>query len=400
MIKLVVFTHYTEMYGANQSMIALLKALKKTHLNLNILAVLPNKNTDIQDILQEIGIDTLVHPFPMFMQYRWYSSNKFKALVQFILYQIEALANLFRNKQAVRYFANELRKFRPDIIYSNSSVFHTGFDIAKILKIPHVWHLREFGYADYQLVFPWNLEGVHYKKLMASHHLIAISNSIAEYYSQKVPNLNLSIVYNGILDSERFDQLLATKRSSPFSNSRIFCIVGLIQENKGQAEAIKALYIVCQKYPDAQLWIAGDGYLKPIKELAASLHLENNIRLMGKVNNVFENVFLKADASLMCSKSEAMGRVTIESMAASCPVIGFDSAGTSELIEHNKTGMLYKTDHCELAQHMIFLIENPQKAFEMGRAGASWAKDNFSSETYAAKMYTIFVNITKKNSIN
>ena len=44
----------------------------------------------------------------------------------------------------------------------------------------------------------------------------------------------------------------------------------------------------------------------------------------------------------MFSKSEGFGRVTIESAFHGVPVIGFDNAGTSELIIHEKTGCLFQ----------------------------------------------------------
>jgi len=40
----------------------------------------------------------------------------------------------------------------------------------------------------------------------------------------------------------------------------------------------------------------------------------------------------------MCSRHEAMGRVTVEAMSACLPVIGFDNGGTAELIEHERSG--------------------------------------------------------------
>ena len=52
----------------------------------------------------------------------------------------------------------------------------------------------------------------------------------------------------------------------------------------------------------------------------------------------------KAIALLMCSKYEAFGRVTAEAMLNDCLVIGRNSGGTPELIEHGKTGFLFNTN--------------------------------------------------------
>jgi glycosyltransferase involved in cell wall biosynthesis len=53
----------------------------------------------------------------------------------------------------------------------------------------------------------------------------------------------------------------------------------------------------------------------------------------------------------MCSKNEALGRVTIEAMSRGTPVIGFDNAGTSEIIKHAYNGFLYKEGASELSEN-------------------------------------------------
>ena len=50
-----------------------------------------------------------------------------------------------------------------------------------------------------------------------------------------------------------------------------------------------------------------------------------------------------ADIALMCSRGEALGRVTVEAMLSENLVIGADSAGTKEIIQNKVTGYLYKT---------------------------------------------------------
>ena len=37
----------------------------------------------------------------------------------------------------------------PDIIHTNTGVIHEGLKVAKRLKIPHVWHLREYQDKDF-----------------------------------------------------------------------------------------------------------------------------------------------------------------------------------------------------------------------------------------------------------
>ena len=56
------------------------------------------------------------------------------------------------------------------------------------------------------------------------------------------------------------------------------------------------------------------------------------------------------------SPNEGMGRVTIESMAYSTPVIGYGGAATTELIADGYSGLLYKNDEFNLAETIERLI--------------------------------------------
>jgi len=61
----------------------------------------------------------------------------------------------------------------------------------------------------------------------------------------------------------------------------------------------------------------------------------------------------------MCSTNEVMGRVTAEAMSACKPVIGYDNAGTSELIDQRYTGLLYRGGVENLAETMKEAVDNP-----------------------------------------
>ena len=91
----------------------------------------------------------------------------------------------------------------------------------------------------------------------------------------------------------------------------------------------------------------------------------------------------------MCSQNEAMGRVTVEAMSACRPVIGYDSGGTSELIDPEQTGLLYRGDFNTLAACMTRYIEAPELAQQQGEAGWRVCRERHSTETYAAQIRAV-----------
>jgi glycosyltransferase involved in cell wall biosynthesis len=87
--------------------------------------------------------------------------------------------------------------------------------------------------------------------------------------------------------------------------------------------------------------VVGEGKIDQLKALAHDLGVADRVEFWGYIDDPYK-AYLASDAVLMCSKNEAMGRVTVEAMSACRPVIGYDQAGTSEIIEHGRTGLLYR----------------------------------------------------------
>ncbi|XP_057772981.1 uncharacterized protein LOC130992388 [Salvia miltiorrhiza] len=86
------------------------------------------------------------------------------------------------------------------------------------------------------------------------------------------------------------------------------------------------------------------------------------------------SLYAAADVYIMNSQGigETFGRVTIEAMAFGLPVLGTDSGGTREIVEHNVTGLLHPLGRpgCQvLARNLEFLLENPSARQEMGMRG-------------------------------
>jgi glycosyltransferase involved in cell wall biosynthesis len=106
--------------------------------------------------------------------------------------------------------------------------------------------------------------------------------------------------------------------------------------------------------------------------------------------------YVQSDAALMCSRQEGMGRVTAEAMAACRPVIGNDSGGTSELIEPEQTGLLYKDDPEDLTRCMARFVDDPAWAASLGEEAWRVARARYSIETYADRVYDVLRNVVSK----
>lgn len=389
-MKIVFITHYSEMYGANKSLINLIEGLTFLY-DIKPLVIIPYEGS-IVSVLKEKNIKFVVLKFNL-----WSEKGQIKPINLYDFFKKKYF--LWRKKKSLKSYnlekltvlKDELGDFDPDWIYSNSSVFDFGFLYAKKYNIKHLWHIREFGEKDYNSFFFDKREVT--KSFNASDKVVAISNAIKDFYFKNFDIRNIVVKYNGVLslyDLRKLDEKLAVKRVLP-SSEMVFGIVGLIQKNKNQEEAIIAFKLVNDKYPKTKLLIVGQGNQEDLKKKAMELEIHSKVIFLGHLSNPFD-AFLQMDLNLMCSRNEGLGRVTIEAMAAGIPTIGFNGGGTKEIIQENFTGVFYENGFKELSDKMIYFIENQKKLYEMGFNAKNVFTEKYTSEIYASNIFNLLTD--------
>ncbi|PSN14671.1 glycosyltransferase family 1 protein [filamentous cyanobacterium CCT1] len=388
-IRVVFFTHYTLLYGANRSLLNLIDGLKDYPV---IPYVIAPKEGDITRALQERNISYAIFPMVRWIEKPDSSSNFLTQVKNQLDHQIGSLKRIKQNLKILEPIVEKIRGWKADILYTNSSVLPIGALAAYKAKLPHIWHLREFVDLDYGLKFDWG-NALAKKIINRSNAKIAISKAIYSHFSQP-KSRDYHIIYNGIARQSEFDYLrqqfenqTTPQKPKPFT----FCLIGKINRSKGHETAVRAISLLQKKFKHSKLLIVGDGEDQPIKQLVNQLCLNHCVEFWGRIEDPFK-AYLASDAVLMCSKNEGMGRVTVEAMAACKPVIGYDNAGTSEIITHGKTGLLYYGDAIELSAAMEQLIEQPQWGRELALAGWKLAREQFCIEVYAEKVYEVLIS--------
>jgi len=84
--------------------------------------------------------------------------------------------------------------------------------------------------------------------------------------------------------------------------------------------------------------------------------------------------------------------VVIEPMAYCRPVVGTDSGGIPEIIEHGRTGLLVPPrDPESLGRAILELVQDEEKRRTIGRAARRTVEDRFSIEAQVEKVEGILV---------
>lgn len=367
-------THYSFLYGANRSLLNLIDGLKEFKIKSFVLC--PSKG-DMTIALKERNVPFSMTPFKS-----WMGPST-------MVSRAKAPARLVHNLVTLPFLIKQVKKWNADVIYTNSSVTPIGALIAIALKKPHVWHIREFGELDYRLHHDWGRK-VFKQFVSKANAVIAISNAVKRIVLDGV-GAKTYVIYNGVVSKAECDALKEQTLSSNKSQNYTFAIVGILHPNKGQEHALRALAYQKKDHPNIHLLIVGSGsknYTKYLKTLSKDLGIGNQVEFWGYVSDPFA-AYLKADAVLMCSKYEAMGRVTAEAMATARPVIGYNSGGTAEIVENDVTGLLYNGDYKNLSHCMAKFVENPKWSQKLGLNGWEKAREEYTIEVYAERVYSI-----------
>ena len=122
----------------------------------------------------------------------------------------------------------------------------------------------------------------------------------------------------------------------------------------------------------AKLIIIGDGPSLPaMKQLAQELQLRSAVEFLGHVDHdrlIAERMPLLGDMFVTASKTENQPMSILEAMSFGLPVVGADSKGIPELVQHEHNGMLFAADDYEqMAKRMLRMSYKTNMTRRMGR---------------------------------
>lgn len=371
--------HCNDLSGANKSFLSNIDKLKD---RIDIVVLINKKEGLLSEELRKRNIPMIYHRYGW-----WYAlprKNFFKRIyritIDFLKYK-----TCFLDKK----FIANIESYNFDFIYTNTSTVDIGARISQKLKIPHFWHIREFGKEDFSFISLVSSK-YRYKMFLNAKKIIVISDALKRKYIKILKNKGkVTRIYNGF----DVDKLLASKRHHDLDSGIVLLITGQVCEGKGQEQAIEATNdLYHQGYP-IKLILAGgvdSSYIKPV--LRRYSDFDEWLEILGQVENVYK-LRNQVDIELICSRSEAFGRVTLEAMLHSIPVIGSNTGGTKELIINEKNGLLYEYGNIKnLEECIINLIKNGNLYNTIINNEQKFAKE-FTIEETSNQLYSLFKSI-------
>jgi len=124
--------------------------------------------------------------------------------------------------------------------------------------------------------------------------------------------------------------------------------VGRMEDIKGFRHLLRVTKLACEKKPELQLVLVGDGVILPqLKELARELEIEDRVQFVGFQKNPFA-ILSKCDCYVLSSIHEGFPNALIEAMACGLPAIAVDcETGPREILGYEKVESVQKAELCE-----------------------------------------------------
>ncbi|WP_224957138.1 glycosyltransferase [Geomonas subterranea] len=194
----------------------------------------------------------------------------------------------------------------------------------------------------------------------------------------------LHLIENGVdlQEVEAVDRVEESMTRWKEEGSLIAGYIGRLIHGKGLETLFSAL--AGEGMGKWRLALVGDG---PQREefvtLAGRLGLGERVRFFGFRPDRLS--FLRGfDTFVLPSESEGIPRCVMEAMAARVPVVASDIPGCRYLVEHGRTGLLFRTnDAAQLAHALQSLAADPELARRLGVAGYHHVTESFSGARMA-----------------
>jgi glycosyltransferase involved in cell wall biosynthesis len=278
-----------------------------------------------------------------------------------------------------------------DVLYANSQkAFVVSALAGGLARRPVIWHLRDilceahFGRANIRLVTV--LANVFASRVIANSQ--ATANA---FLAQRGRAGKIRVVHNGI-DARDFVAVTDTEAREVrielgVEGRQLVGVFGRFHPWKGQHVAVDVL----SRLPDVHALFVGGAlfgehdYVAEIRRRVREAGMEDRVHFLGFRRDL-PRLMRAVDVVLHTAQApEPFGRVIVEGMLATRPVVAADAGGAAEIVRHGSTGLLVPPgDVGAFAEAVAGLLADPALRATLGRAGHERAIRDFSVDAMLA----------------
>jgi glycosyltransferase involved in cell wall biosynthesis len=306
----------------------------------------------------------------------------------------------------------ELRAHSADVVHTHLFGANVvGRTAARLSGVPVVSTLHD---ADYEVITRegnpgltrWKhgvLRLVDEATLRAARaEIVAVSRYVADSARRHLharPE-RTTVIHNGI-DTTVFRPGTPEERSraraemGASADDFVVLSVARMTPQKGHAVLLEAFAGLPVSSPTRAVF-AGDGGLRPALEARArEMGVADRVRFLGVRSDV-PDLMRGADVVVLPSIHEGFGLVLAEAMASGLPVVASDTGPVPEIVEHERTGLLFPPgDAPALSAALVRMLDNGPERAAMGVRGRERAVAEFSFDTMIGRLEALYERLAR-----
>ena len=230
--------------------------------------------------------------------------------------------------------------------------------------------------------------------------IICVSPGERDILKQRYPQARVEFLPNGV-DLERFSQGdgpgFRQKLGIPLERPLILTM-GRLDPQKNQELGIRVLQGLLAAQVDCHLALIGpvtnQPYYERLQKLAAESASRRRVSILPGLDpdsGELSDAYQAADLMLLPSRHEPFGIVVLEAWAAGKPVAASKVGGLAHLIDQAETGLLFQPGQpAEAVSACQRILQAPELAAALGRAGRSKARQEYSWERVTGQLVNIY----------
>ncbi len=288
--------------------------------------------------------------------------------------------------KAVWHYRQIIKEFQPDIVHVHMM---TGAILAGICRKNREYHLVSTVHNEFQ----------HSTILMGlADQVIAVSNAVANSMIQRgIPSQKLRVVSNGTLGSPRHKKL-QDYQPIPMQHPSITTVAGMYNR-KGIYELIEAFKIVARDFPQAHLYLVGDGPDRPMFEsMVQNTTFINRIHFEGFQPEP-QRYMLGTDIFVLASHCESFGLVLTEAREAGCAIIASDVDGIPETLDHSQAGILIPAKDIQTLANTLSQLLSDHQLLDQWKSRAQQNLERFNVARVNEETLAIYRELIRKDNI-
>ncbi|RZK55717.1 MAG: glycosyltransferase family 1 protein [Pedobacter sp.] len=218
---------------------------------------------------------------------------------------------------------------------------------------------------------------------------IVLSNQWLNWYNDIAPEAKFYMLQNAI---DVPDNVPSKKLNI---EKTILVYLARIEKRKGFFDLMKVMPELVSKFPNIELYVAGQGDVEMAKSLVTENRLEKNVSILGYINNVKREEILKnAHILVFPSYNEGLPMSLLEAMSYGLVPITTPVGGIPDVVVQNKNGLLVNPGDTEaLKKGIIDLLNAPDKYADLSINARQDVDREFNYKNYGVKLVKIYDSI-------